>query len=238
MDHFAAANVLRLLSISGHLLRLPATTRATAVVLFHRVNDYLKTTDMSNVPQDALREQALVMALLNLASKQTESHRKLRDIVNCTYWAYNHNASQDKGHLQIGKEYWTWRDILVTTELVVLRILNFDLQVHLPFQWLPEIIDDICAQDKWDFSGGVGGRNAILLAQVSWDYVCLAVSVERIVTKHSALSLALACVFVAMKAAKFRLPWTVEKWCGPYQKQGSCTVDQLRDAIKDMSRFA
>ena len=63
--------------------------------------------------------------------------------------AQNHTNHQDMGHLHIGKEYWTWRDILVKTELVVLRILNFDLHVELPFQYLPEIIDDICAESVW-----------------------------------------------------------------------------------------
>ncbi|TPX37626.1 hypothetical protein SmJEL517_g00698 [Synchytrium microbalum] len=232
MEKEAQKAILTGISTCSRLLNLPTTTRATATCLFFRCLDYINNEKLDDVPKSTLKEEALIMAILNLSCKQTEANRKLRDIVNCTYWTRN-RRNEDQGHLKIGQDYWQWRDALLKTELVVLRMLQFDLHVELPFEWIPALLDEIFDEDKREWPGGVTGRSGSLLAQIVWDYACLCVSHERVVMRHKPLDLAFTCVHIALKALDSKCPWNLDEWCRPYRKHG-CSADQITDAIKDL----
>ncbi|KAF9098398.1 hypothetical protein BGX27_000800 [Mortierella sp. AM989] len=107
-------------------------------------------------------EYLFATACLHLACKCTEVSRKVRDLVNVTYRVMNPNqpvlslSTKPNDNTTIGANsqnsqqpshqhtfpiappptvatYWHIRDSLLTTELMLLRILQFDLDVSLPF---------------------------------------------------------------------------------------------------------
>lgn len=103
----------------GMKLRLPQTTISTACVFLHRF--YMRFT---------LREfhhYDIGATALFLATKCEETTRKLSDIViSCAKTAQkNDNVVIDEQ----SKDYWTWRDVILYNEELLLEALCFDLVV-------------------------------------------------------------------------------------------------------------
>ncbi|KAH6598122.1 hypothetical protein BASA50_004003 [Batrachochytrium salamandrivorans] len=163
------------------MLLLPQPTLATALVYFHRHQTFYEqhrpaaapvipagataTKDAdslaSNPMLPCMDAQLLAATCLHLACKQTETHRKLRDIVNVSYWVSTKRSSHgqpqelalDNLTLRLTctalygydatKTYWTIKDSLTQAEMVLLRILAFKVTVNLPYTYTAQIIQDM-----------------------------------------------------------------------------------------------
>lgn len=78
------------------------------------------------------RPAVLCQAILYLASKSEEEHRRLRDIITVVHRMKYPTAEL----LHLGAEHTALRDHIVSTEQLVLRVLGFNLNVDLPYNYL------------------------------------------------------------------------------------------------------
>lgn len=63
-----------------------------------------------------------------MAGKIKHDAVKIRDVINVAHNTMNRNSSP----LELGDEYWSMRDAIVQAELLITRMLNFDLTVVHP----------------------------------------------------------------------------------------------------------
>ncbi|KAF8943278.1 hypothetical protein BGZ47_005630 [Haplosporangium gracile] len=158
-----AIHAIELIRIAGEVLQFPPVTIGTSLVYYHKYRAYLhqayKRGERDNEAFKA-DEYLFATACLHLACKCTEVSRKVRDLVNVTYRVMNpgqpalslstkvnDNSDSSSSSQQPQQQnthstapppptaatYWHIRDSLLTTELMLLRILQFDLDVSLPF---------------------------------------------------------------------------------------------------------
>ncbi|KAF9155917.1 hypothetical protein BG015_008059 [Linnemannia schmuckeri] len=157
-----AIHAIELIRIAGEILQFPPVTIGTSLVYYHKYRAYLhQAYKRGERDNEAFRadEYLFATACLHLACKCTEVSRKVRDLVNVTYRVMNpgqpalslstkvNDNSDSSSSLQQPQQqnthstappptaatYWHIRDSLLTTELMLLRILQFDLDVSLPF---------------------------------------------------------------------------------------------------------
>ena len=94
-------------------------------------------------------DKTLALATLSLASKSTESPRRLREILLPAHRllhpssAAQHNASDPlTGPLKIPSEaYDILRATLVQAELILLRVLGFELRLPTPMEYLSRYLE-------------------------------------------------------------------------------------------------
>lgn len=70
----------------------------------------------------------IAASCLYLAGKAKDDPIKIRDVINVSYGTMNRNSTP----LELNDEYWTMRDSIVQAELLITRILKFDLNVVHP----------------------------------------------------------------------------------------------------------
>ncbi|KAG0298607.1 hypothetical protein BGZ96_009681 [Linnemannia gamsii] len=158
-----AIHAIELIRIAGEILQFPPATIGTSLVYYHKYRAYLHQAHRRGErDNEAFRadEYLFATACLHLACKCTEVSRKVRDLVNVTYRVMNpgqpalslstkvndniatessSSSQQPQLHTHstapppTAATYWHIRDSLLTTELMLLRILQFDLDVLLPF---------------------------------------------------------------------------------------------------------
>ncbi|KAF9912176.1 hypothetical protein EC991_000586 [Linnemannia zychae] len=157
-----AIHAIELIRIAGEILQFPPATIGTSLVYYHKYRAYLhQAYKRGERDNEAFRadEYLFATACLHLACKCTEVSRKVRDLVNVTYRVMNpgqpalslstkvndtgstdsssSSSQQPQTHTiappPTAATYWHIRDSLLTTELMLLRILQFDLDVSLPF---------------------------------------------------------------------------------------------------------
>lgn len=157
-----AIHAIELIRIAGEILQFPPATIGTSLVYYHKYRAYLhQAYKRGERDNEAFRadEYLFATACLHLACKCTEVSRKVRDLVNVTYRVMNpgqpalslstkvnDNGGSSSSSQQPQQQnthstappptaatYWHIRDSLLTTELMLLRILQFDLDVSLPF---------------------------------------------------------------------------------------------------------
>ncbi|ORX74898.1 hypothetical protein DL89DRAFT_264679 [Linderina pennispora] len=76
------------------------------------------------------------MVCIYLATKITEEPRKQRDIINVGYKI----ANPSQAFLAVGDTLNALRETMDKAELVVLRVLGFNVDVDLPHRWIVQIV--------------------------------------------------------------------------------------------------
>ena len=87
----------------------------------------------------------LCQAILYLASKSEEEHRRLRDIITVVHRMKYPGAEL----LHLGAEHSRLRDHIVSTEQLVLRVLGFNLNVELPYNFLYNMLKRLNASQSF-----------------------------------------------------------------------------------------
>lgn len=67
-----------------------------------------------------------------LAGKIKDDPLKIRDIINVSHNTMYRNTSP----LEIGDEYWTMRDAIVQAELLIMRVLKFEVTITHPHKYM------------------------------------------------------------------------------------------------------
>ncbi|KAM0796120.1 hypothetical protein BDR22DRAFT_893462 [Usnea florida] len=129
------------------ILRLPDETLAMSYVYFNRYERFQKTSSSAD-PLDPYTRllQTLSLACLSLASKATESPRRMREILFPAHrLLHDHNRSSSnpisRPLVVPSTVYDTLRATLVQAELMLLRILGFELRIPLPLDYMPRYLE-------------------------------------------------------------------------------------------------
>ncbi|KAI4119080.1 MAG: hypothetical protein LQ345_000955 [Seirophora villosa] len=141
------------------ILRLPDETLAMSYIYFNR---YLRFHGDQQAP-DPLDPYTLSLATLSLASKSTESPRRLSSILLPAYTLLHpSSSSSDDPPLTIpSSNYDALRATLVEAELILLRVLGFELRLPSPLEFLQRYLERAMEgvhgvgedYDAWDKEG-------------------------------------------------------------------------------------
>ncbi|KAJ3150727.1 hypothetical protein HDU86_006344 [Geranomyces michiganensis] len=159
-------SVLEFIVQAGSMLHVEPQTSAAALVYYHRYNAFIATLPAN---QDRMDDYMAAMACVHLSTKQYEEPLKMRDIINVCYWlvtvkeqndeddgaeeeqsqkgeeaTYHHRRRRRDPYLVISDEYWDLKNSLMTAELVLLRILRFDVnKAPSPFPYVVGLLADM-----------------------------------------------------------------------------------------------
>lgn len=125
----------------GKKLNGQPLTLATAAVIMHR---FFKEVDYTGYDlfvsfsggnwkpwlSDFL--QLIASSSLYLAGKVKDDPLKIRDIINVSHNTLHRGSSP----LEIGDEYWNMRDAIVQAELLIMRVLKFEVGTVHPHKYM------------------------------------------------------------------------------------------------------
>ncbi|KAK9723066.1 hypothetical protein K7432_002174 [Basidiobolus ranarum] len=246
--------------LAGEKLKLPQPTIATAIVLYYRVKNSQsqlssqgrqesKQLEQENETCDDLEVYLLVTTCINLACKTTEVSRKVRDIINVGYRLLHPTESP----LRIGEvnmlqsslfksllisyrkqAYWKMKDSLLSSELIVLRILRFEVDVELPYPWINKIIKGMCYWKDVEIENDVdrllhNDSHPMIQAvfQLAWAFVHDCLRTPPIMLSHPPIHIALACVHLAIRSLNVENPQSFHEWCKMWGVTNSETIKCL-----------
>ena len=164
--------------------------------------------------------QTLSLAALSLATKATESPRRLREFLLPAYALLHPTADPLTFPSTL---YDALRGTLVAAEFVLLRVLRFDIRLPLPFDYLPRFLDktlssldgadhlDHLADDEKDEICVVDVRDTVL-GRRAWALAGRAVQSYRLVNLFPARTVATAVFFVVLQENGIRLPAARDLW--------------------------
>lgn len=101
-------------------LNVKPLTSATAAVILHRFYREVDSADYDIF--------LIASSSLYLAGKIKDDPIKIRDVINVAHNTLNKCSNP----LELGDEYWAMRDGIVQAELLIARMLKFDLNVVHP----------------------------------------------------------------------------------------------------------
>ncbi|KAG8518495.1 Cyclin-Q [Galemys pyrenaicus] len=116
--------VTRFLMEAGVKLGMSSIPIATACTIYHKF--------FCEVSLDTYDPYLVAMASLYLAGKVEEQHLRIRDVINVANM-YFHPGSEP---LQLDSHFWELRDSVVKCELLVLRVLQFQVSFQHPHKYL------------------------------------------------------------------------------------------------------
>lgn len=139
---------------TGVMLDLPQITLWVAGVFFHRF--YQRYSMVAELQKGGIHHYNIAATALFLANKVEENCRKTKDIIIAVA-----KVAQKNAKLVIdeqSKEYWRWRDSILTYEEVMLEQLTFDLMIDNPYHHLFELLGKLdivhnkeLRQNAWAF---------------------------------------------------------------------------------------
>ncbi|MCJ1312309.1 hypothetical protein MMC25_005983 [Agyrium rufum] len=167
--------------------------------------------------------QTLALASLTLAAKATENPRRLSTIILPAYSLLN--VSPPAPPLSTSSEqYDALRSTLVQAEMMLTRVLGFELRVPNPFDFLPRyivratgsIIERAENYDTWDKDekdelGVIEGRDT-RLERSCRARVVAAVKDYRLALLFPQRDVALGCLFLALQERGLELDLDVASW--------------------------
>ncbi|KAI1202377.1 cyclin-like protein [Nemania serpens] len=122
---------------AGILLELPQITLYVAGVFFHRF--YMRRSMVEE--KQGIHHYNIAATALFLANKTEENCRKTKDIIIAVA-----KVAQKNPKLVVdeqSKEYWRWRDSILTYEEVMLECLTFDVMIDNPHFKLYEFLGQV-----------------------------------------------------------------------------------------------
>ncbi|XP_019610729.1 cyclin-Q isoform X2 [Rhinolophus sinicus] len=116
--------VTRFIMEAGVKLGMQSIPIATACTIYHKF--------FCEINVDAYDPYLVAMSSLYLAGKVEEQHLRTRDIINVSN-RYFHPGSEP---LELDSHFWALRDSIVQCELLVLRVLRFQVSFQHPHKYL------------------------------------------------------------------------------------------------------
>ena len=117
-------NVIIFINKCCRKLELSDVTLASACVLYHQFFTHCSTKDY-----DAY---TIATTAIYLATKVEEEHIRLRDIVNVCH----RTRHPEKPYLELDSEFWKLRDTIAYCELLIMRVLQFQVTYVHPHKYL------------------------------------------------------------------------------------------------------
>ncbi|KAJ8670660.1 hypothetical protein QAD02_001919 [Eretmocerus hayati] len=125
----------------GLKLEANPLTISTAAVLFHKF-----TRESSFQEYDPY---LIASTCLYLAGKIKDDNLKIRDIMNVSYNTLHRGSAP----LELGEQYWSMRDAIVQAELLVMRMLKFEVVSEHPHKYLLHYLRSLQAwfgEEEWE----------------------------------------------------------------------------------------
>ncbi|XP_012924829.1 cyclin-related protein FAM58A isoform X2 [Heterocephalus glaber] len=116
--------VTRFIMEAGVKLGMHSIPIATACTIYHKF--------FCEINVDAYDPYLVAMSSIYLAGKVEEQHLRTRDIINVSYRYFNPGSEP----LELDSRFWELRDSIVQCELVVLRVLRFQVSFQHPHKYL------------------------------------------------------------------------------------------------------
>ncbi|KAI3662574.1 hypothetical protein MP638_000684 [Amoeboaphelidium occidentale] len=253
--------------LCDHLL-LPQTTTTTALLIYNQATVFLKETEdkpfvspltrpdeisgMANTnngngstKDSSLKNggyaftQLLILACVQVATKSTEEHRKLRDIFNCFYFTMHGRF------MPVNEDYWRMRDSVGKVEFVLLRILRFHLAIPLAYPFILRIVNAMMQQQQQQPASDQpidqnleATRSALLQVSMTLanDAYCLNSDGVNLGSLHSPRVIAVGCVYVALRSFGMKLPIEFTKWVQNWS--GKRPVEEVEAFVKALLQLA
>lgn len=114
----------RFLFECGYKLRCSPETIAAAAALFHR---FFKECDSTSYDK-----YLIASTTLYIVGKAYDEKYKIRDVINVSYNTLNRSSSP----LDLSDDYWLRRDAIVQAELLIMRMLCFNVTYDNPHKYL------------------------------------------------------------------------------------------------------
>ncbi|CAH1110575.1 unnamed protein product [Psylliodes chrysocephalus] len=162
-------------------------TLATAAVIMHR---FFREVDPSNYDSFLIAASSLY-----LAGKVKDDNLKIRDIINVAHNTLHRGSSP----LEIGDEYWNMRDAIVQAELLIMRILKFEVGTVHPHKFLLHYLRSMegwLGKAQWE-SIPVARASAAFLQDFHHDPSIL---------DYNPRHIAIACISLALQCYGVQLP--------------------------------
>ncbi|KAG2455234.1 cyclin-Q isoform X1 [Polypterus senegalus] len=116
--------VCRFILEAGIKLGMHSVPIATACTIYHR---FFQTCTL-----EVYEPYLVAMSAIYLAGKVEEQHLRTRDIINVCHRYLNSKSDP----LELDTHFWDLRDSIVQCELLVLRVLNFQVSFQHPHKFL------------------------------------------------------------------------------------------------------
>uniref|UniRef100_H3AA06 Cyclin-Q n=1 Tax=Latimeria chalumnae TaxID=7897 RepID=H3AA06_LATCH len=110
--------------ILGIKLGMQSVPIATACTIYHKF--------FQEVSLDSYDPYLVAMSAIYLAGKVEEQHMRTRDIINVCHRYLNPHSEP----LELDTRFWELRDSVVQCELLILRVLNFQVSFQHPHKYL------------------------------------------------------------------------------------------------------
>ncbi|KAK3336551.1 cyclin-like protein [Cercophora scortea] len=121
----------------GILLEIPQLTLWVAAVFFHRF--YMRYSMAEE--KGGIHHYNIAATALFLANKTEENCRRTKDLIIAVGKVAQKNAKAVID--EQSKEYWRWRDSILTYEELMLETLTFDLMVETPYTHLYDYLNQL-----------------------------------------------------------------------------------------------
>ncbi|KAL6612534.1 hypothetical protein LY90DRAFT_697581 [Neocallimastix californiae] len=184
-----------------------------------------------------LDNELLCCTCLYLACKSNEVNRKIRDVINVGYRILH----PEKKVLKIDDEFWKFCNSLVNSELILLRVLKFDVNTKLAYQYLLRFFQDYLISDfcdlKYEYKESSLTLENILrhLTQVSWSFINDCYINPDICIKYSHKEIAVASLYFGMKSLNIKMNKPFPQWC--HELSSKLDPDNVLEIIQDQIDF-
>ncbi|XP_050297584.1 cyclin-Q [Anthonomus grandis grandis] len=171
----------------GKKLNAQPLTLATAAVVMHR---FFKEVDHSGYDSFLIASSSLY-----LAGKVKDDPLKIRDIINVAHNTLHRGSSP----LEIGDEYWNMRDAIVQAELLIMRVLKFEVGTVHPHKYMLHYLKSMegwLGKETWEKI-----PIARLAASFLQDF-----HLDPAVLDYSPQHIAVACISLALQCYGVQLP--------------------------------
>ncbi|RZF38991.1 hypothetical protein LSTR_LSTR003734 [Laodelphax striatellus] len=176
----------------GTKLNSHPLTIATAATLFHK---FFKEAEKASYDQ-----YLIASTCLYLASKMKDESLKVRDVINVSH----NTLFRGSLPLDLGDEYWSMRDAIVQAELLIMRMLKFEVQTVHPHKFMLHYLKSLqgwLKPEDWKRVPLVQASYAFL-QDFHYDPSILDVKPEHI---------AIAAIHLALQCYGVQVPFTAEE---------------------------
>ncbi|KAG4303841.1 hypothetical protein PORY_002770 [Pneumocystis oryctolagi] len=224
------------LVLLSSILRLPEETIALASIYYHRYHRWLEKISQDGLLH-LLDNYTLAIASLSLASKATEQFRRMREFLVPAYSILN----PTKPRLTFPSEFYdSLRDSIVNAELILLRVLKFDLKIILPFSyltkalhltlttWHSETTEPILQKEAYLINTVIGRHARCRIMDAMSDY--------RLSTLYDPQTLSNACLWYVLRDFEIFSEEKFSSWV--VSVTGSTQIhEDIQDAIYDLTQL-
>ncbi|KAJ1902687.1 hypothetical protein LPJ71_005471 [Coemansia sp. S17] len=217
---------------AASMLLFPTSAWATGMVLFHRYCDYISNQQPPDGDNDIIPSHLCIMLCLYLAAKATEEPRKQRDIINVGYKLDNPESE----FLPVDERMYALCNTMTQAELVLIRVLGFNVNVDLPHSWIASIL---YGMTWWEQKGippddtelvDIQVKNIARLAWLIADNVVIAGLVDR----EPVQAMAAACILIALQVDGIPLPAkNLTEWADVWARSSASRVERVQRLIED-----